>query len=80
VRAVHAPRRMRVPHVLIPWEKSAVSTLALLVLVLLGLAFVLVPSVVAYLAYRHPAVRGPLSVGTATVAAMAAVVIPVAVR
>ncbi|MFF7550157.1 hypothetical protein ACFZCU_42000 [Streptomyces canus] len=54
------------------------STFALLVLVLLGLAFVL--STLAYLAYRHPAARGPIVVGIATVAAMAAIVIPIAVR
>ena len=56
------------------------STLALLVLVLLGLAFVLVPGALAYLAYRHPAARGPMAVGIASVAAMAAIVTPIAVR
>ncbi|MFF1725421.1 hypothetical protein [Streptomyces sviceus] len=56
------------------------STLALLVLVLLGLAFVLVPGALAYVAYRHPATRGPLAVGIATVAAMAAIIIPSGVR
>jgi hypothetical protein len=71
---------MRATHALIPWQKSAVSTLALLVLVLLGLAFVLVPGALAYLAYCHPAARGPMAVGIAAVAAMAAIVIPIAVR
>ncbi|MFF7534681.1 hypothetical protein ACFZB2_37135 [Streptomyces bobili] len=56
------------------------STLALLVLVLLGLIFVLVPGALAYLAYRHPAARGPMTVGIAAVAAMAAIVVPIAVR
>jgi hypothetical protein len=57
-----------------------VSTLALLVLLLLGLAFVLIPSALAYLAHRHPSARGPMGVGIAAVAAMAAIVIPIAVR
>ncbi|GGN45263.1 hypothetical protein [Streptomyces fuscichromogenes] len=56
------------------------STLALLVAVLLGLAFVLVPSALAYLAYRHPAARGPLGIGIAAVAALAAIVIPIALH
>ncbi|WP_167738964.1 hypothetical protein [Streptomyces griseoruber] len=56
------------------------STLALLVAVLLGLAFVLVPGALAYLAYRHPSARGPMGVGIAAVAAMAAIVIPIALR
>ncbi|MFF4590425.1 hypothetical protein [Streptomyces sp. NPDC001388] len=51
------------------------STLALLVAVLLGLAFVLVPGALAYLA-----ARGPMGVGIAAVAAMAAIVIPIALR
>jgi uncharacterized membrane protein len=71
---------MRDTHALIPQETSTVSTLVLLVLVLLGLAFVLVPGALAYLAYRHPAARGPLAVGIATVAAMAAIIIPIGVR
>ncbi|MEU4038724.1 hypothetical protein [Streptomyces collinus] len=56
------------------------STLTLLVLVLLGLAFILVPGAFAYLAYRHPAARGPMGVGIAVVAAMAAIVVPIALR
>ncbi|MEU5314391.1 hypothetical protein [Streptomyces sp. NPDC021562] len=56
------------------------STLALLVAVLLGLAFVLVPGGLAYLAYRHPAARGPIGIGLAAVAAMAAIVVPIALR
>ncbi|MEU1516265.1 hypothetical protein ABZ490_29700 [Streptomyces sp. NPDC005811] len=56
------------------------STLALLVAVLLGLAFVLVPGALAYLAYRHPAARGPMGIGIAAVAAMAAIVVPIALR
>ncbi|MFJ3777183.1 hypothetical protein ACIPX0_36355 [Streptomyces sp. NPDC090075] len=56
------------------------STLALLVAVLLGLAFILVPGALAYLAYRHPTARGPMGVGIAGVAAMAAVVIPIILR
>ncbi|MFD5268880.1 hypothetical protein [Streptomyces sp. NPDC058335] len=55
-------------------------TLALLVLILLGLAFVLVPGALAYLAYRHPAARGPMTVGITAVAAMATIVVPIAVR
>jgi hypothetical protein len=57
-----------------------VSTLALLVLVLVALAFVFVPGALAYLAYRHPAARGPMTVAIAAVAAMASVVVPIAVR
>jgi hypothetical protein len=56
------------------------NTLALLVLFLLGLAFVLVPGGLAYLAYRHPAARGPMGVGIAAVAAMAAVVTLIVTR
>ncbi|WP_413754789.1 hypothetical protein [Streptomyces sp. MMBL 11-3] len=56
------------------------STLALLVLVLVALAFVSVPGALAYLAYRHPAARAPMTVGIAAVAAMAAIVVPIAVR
>ncbi|MFJ4633489.1 hypothetical protein [Streptomyces sp. NPDC088847] len=56
------------------------STPALLVVVLVVLAFVSVPSALAYLAYRHPAARGPMTVGIAAVAAMAAIVVPIAVR
>ncbi|MFJ4368890.1 hypothetical protein ACIP4S_32810 [Streptomyces chartreusis] len=56
------------------------STLALLVAVLLGLAFVLAPGAVAYLAYRHPNARGPMAVGIAALAAMAAIVVPIALR
>ncbi|MEU6547018.1 hypothetical protein [Streptomyces sp. NPDC046859] len=55
-------------------------TLALLVALLLGLAFVLVPGAVAYLAYRHPNAREPLVVGIATLAAMAAIFVPIALR
>ncbi|MEV5842203.1 hypothetical protein AB0M32_09515 [Streptomyces sp. NPDC051985] len=56
------------------------STLALIVLVLTGLAFVLVPGALAYLAYRHPAARTPIGIGIAAVTAMAAVVVPIALR
>ncbi|MFJ8158449.1 hypothetical protein [Streptomyces sp. NPDC094468] len=53
------------------------STLALLVAVLLGLAFVLIPSALAYLAYRHPTARGPMGIGIAAVAALTAIVVPI---
>ncbi len=56
------------------------STLALLVLVLVALAFVSAPSTLAYLVYRHPTARGPMAVGIAAVAAMASIVVPIAVR
>ncbi|WP_158506802.1 hypothetical protein [Streptomyces collinus] len=56
------------------------STLALLVTVLVGLAFVVVPAAVAYLAYRHPSARGPMGIGIAAVAAMAAIIVPIALR
>ncbi|MET9387949.1 hypothetical protein ABZY09_44920 [Streptomyces sp. NPDC002928] len=59
---------------------STLALLVLLVLVLLGLAFVLVPGAVAYLAYRHPNARGPMGVGLTAVAAMAAIVVPIAMR
>lgn len=53
------------------------STLALLVLALLCLAFVLVPGALAYLAYHHPAAREPMIIGIAAVAVMAAVIVPI---
>ncbi|MGA6224906.1 hypothetical protein ACPESV_31775 [Streptomyces umbrinus] len=52
----------------------------MLVLILLGLALVLVPGALAYLAYRHLPARGPMTIGVAAVAAMASIVDPVAVR
>ncbi|WP_392900704.1 hypothetical protein [Streptomyces sp. LN699] len=56
------------------------STLALLVLVLVALAFVSIPGILAYLAYRHPAARVPMTVAIGAVAAMASIVVPIAVR
>ncbi|MFE7070441.1 hypothetical protein ACFU96_10175 [Streptomyces sp. NPDC057620] len=61
-------------------EKPAVSTLALIVLTLVALAFVSVPGALAYLAYRHPSARGPMTVAIATVAAMATIVVPIVLR
>ncbi|MFH8470366.1 hypothetical protein [Streptomyces sp. NPDC017991] len=56
------------------------STLTLIVVVLVALAFVSVPGALAYLAYRHPAARGPMTVAITAVAAMASIVVPIAVR
>ncbi|MFE6892014.1 hypothetical protein [Streptomyces sp. NPDC057694] len=71
---------MRDAHAPIPWEKSAVSTLALLVAVLLCLVSVLFAGGLAYLAYRHPATREPMVIAIAAVGVMAGVIFPIATR
>lgn len=56
------------------------NTLTLLVLVLLGVVLLLVSAVVTYLAHRHPAVREPLLVGLAALAALGSLMTPIVTR
>ncbi|WP_327188092.1 hypothetical protein [Streptomyces sp. NBC_01334] len=56
------------------------STLALLVVLLLGLVGLLVMGALVYVARRHPAWVQPLLVGLAGVTALAALITPVVAR
>ncbi|WP_369394798.1 hypothetical protein AB5J72_50405 [Streptomyces sp. CG1] len=56
------------------------STLVLLVIVLLVLFGAVVCSGLAYLAYRHPAVREPLIVGLTGMAVLASIMMPIVAR
>ncbi|RDL03089.1 hypothetical protein DER30_4641 [Streptomyces sp. HB202] len=56
------------------------NTLTLLVFILLGMVFLLVSTVITYLAYRHPAVREPLMVGLAALAVLGSLLTPIVTR